>query len=76
MAFKMRAGPEGPMVKNFGGAFKHPGCRKHKHPHFRNTVRTSGCSKKDKVKKAAGFVGKVGALIGIGKFAKNKLDNM
>ena len=73
MAFKMNGFP---MQDT---AFKHKGkCGKHKHPHWRNgkKIKTGGCTPKEKAGKVAGFVGKVGALIGIGKFAKNKLDNM
>ena len=75
MAFKMKAGPEGPMVKNYS-AFKHKGCSKHKHPHFRNTVRTNKCSAKEKVKKVVGGIAKAGAVIGMVVGAKKKFDNM
>ena len=75
MAFKMKAGPEGPMVKNYGSAFEHKGCSKHKHPHSREYERTSGCSKKDKKKKILGGVAKVGAVISMLWGAKKKMDN-
>ena len=68
MAFRMKAGPEGP--------FKHKGCSKHKHPHFRNTVRTNSCSKGEKVKKVVGGIAKAGALVGMAIGAKKKFDNM
>jgi hypothetical protein len=70
MAFKMKGFPTKDSV------FKHKGCSKHKHPHFRNTVRTSGCSKKDKGKKVLGGIAKAGAVIGMLWGAKKKMDSM
>ena len=54
MAFKMQAGPEGPMEKNFGGAFKHTAScgRPHKwYPGVHIGTKTKSCSKRKTKKK-------------------------